>query len=190
MGCILEGRIPPENHRFPTFSIALELIEERNLQTIVETGTSRYGDENCLWDGCSTLIFADCAKHIGGIVYSVDIDGNALEKCRCALDEEREFVSLVKADSVEFLRGFNQPIDFLYLDSYDFEILNPRPSQEHHLKEVMAAEPWLTENAVIMIDDCALPHGGKGKLVIQYLQKQGWKILENNYQVILVRGCN
>jgi hypothetical protein len=78
------------------------------------------------------------------------------------------------------------PIDFLYLDSYDYEWNNPSPSQEHHLREIQAAFPRLHENSVVMIDDCALPQGGKGKLAIEYLKERGWKILLEQYQTILI----
>lgn len=53
-----------------------------------------------------------------------------------------------------------------YLDSFDFDISNPLPSQKHHLKEIEAAYDKLTDNSVVMIDDCDLPGGGKGKGVI------------------------
>lgn len=94
-------------------------------------------------------------------------------------------IHFVCSDSIAFLQNFGKTIDFLYLDSYDFDFNNPLPSQYHHLYEIQAAYPKLSENSIVMIDDCDLPHGGKGKFAIEFLTERGWKILENRYQVIL-----
>lgn len=184
---VLEERIPENNHRYATFFFALLLMKERNVRTIVETGTARGGCRDCIGDGCSTLIFGDWALQNGSRLYSVDIDKKALENAKHALGKAGEFVNFTHHDSVEFLKSFNQSIDFLYLDSYDFDPKNPKPSQEHHLQEIQAAYPWLTKQSIVMIDDCALVHGGKGKLVIEYLLEKGWKIAAEGYQVLLVQ---
>jgi predicted O-methyltransferase YrrM len=165
-----------------------ELLKDRNAQVIVETGTAREGSAWCVGDGCSTLLFAEWVKRHGGIFYSVDIDKKALKKAKRAIGSTPSTVHLIHNDSVEFLANFDRKIDCLYLDSFDFDIDNPQPSQEHHLKEIQAAYPHLTRNSVVMIDDCALPHGGKGLLVIQFLVEKGWKIVANGYQVILISG--
>lgn len=182
----LENRITEENSRHSTFLKAMELMTERGVKTVVETGTSRYGAANCLWDGCSTLIFSDWAKENNAIIYSVDIDQNAILAAEAALEPPTDHVVFVHSDSVEFLRNFNQTIDFLYLDSYDFELDNPGPSQQHHLNEIIAALPFLAEESIILIDDCDLPHGGKGKLAIEYLEAHGWKKIMEGYQVLLI----
>lgn len=114
-------------------------------------------------------------------------DKKAIESAKQDLEDCREFVQFAHDDSIEFLKNFNRPIDFLYLDSFDFDAQNPDPSQQHHFKEIMAAYPSLTKKSVVMIDDCDLPHGGKGKLVIEYLLNKGWKIAASNYQVLLVQ---
>ena len=181
----LDGRIPEVSGRYETFLLALELMQKRKAKVIVETGTARYGSGNFIGDGGSTIIFGDWARKNNAVLYSIDIDEGALYNAYQNLGDSTKAVHLVHSDSVEFLRRFNQTIDFLYLDSYDFDCFNPDPSQEHHLNEIIAAYPYLRENSVVMIDDCDLPHGGKGKLVIDYLLKRGWKILAEQYQVIL-----
>lgn len=156
----------------------------------METGTARYGRSNCAGDGCSTIIFADWVRKHGGEFYSVDIDAGSLKNAEEGLAEMQPFANLIHSDSVDFLKNFNHPIDFLYLDSFDFDLMNAdraRLSQEHHLKEIIAAYPHLSPHCVIMIDDCALPMGGKGKLVIEFLQAMGWKIMIESYQVVLSR---
>lgn len=185
---ILEGKIPDSDKRYPTFCFLFELLKERNAQVIVETGTAREGSAWCEGDGCSTLLFAEWVKRNGGTFYSVDIDKRALRKAKRAIGPTMNAVHLIHNDSVDFLANFNHKIDCLYLDSFDFDCSNPKPSQEHHLKEIQAAYPFLTSKSVVMIDDCALPHGGKGLLVIQFLEDRGWKIIANGYQVILIPG--
>lgn len=96
-------------------------------------------------------------------------------------------VVLVCSDSVRYLKSFGKQIDFLYLDSFDYDFNNPSPSQRHHLREIIAAYPWLTKESIVMIDDCDLAGGGKGVLVISYLINRGWKIAMQGYQVIMVQ---
>lgn len=189
----LKHRIKSTDKRHRTFVQAIQLMNERRAKTIVETGTSRNGACNCAGDGCATIIFSDWAKHNNAEVYSVDIDPQALQNAKNAIPAaNKDCVHFVESDSVAFLQNFGKEIDFLYLDSYDFDFDNPLPSQLHHIKEIQAATPWLTKNSVIMIDDCGyILYGGKGKLVIDYLLSltaQDWKIYSSGYQVILVRN--
>lgn len=187
----LEGRIPTNNRRYTTLVKALDLMKERGVKVIVETGTSRDGLSNFEGDGGSSIIFSQFAKEYGAQFYSVDIDKVALNKASQAVEQVLGKVGenhhFIQSDSIQFLKDFPKKIDFLYLDSYDYDFKNPAPSQAHHLKEIEAAYPHLTPQTIIMIDDCDLPQGGKGLLVIDYLLKRGWKILENKYQVILVQ---
>ena len=178
--------------RIETFQKTLDLMEERGATCLVETGTQRLG-YSCRNDGCSTAIFADWARDHGALFYSVDTNREAIEKVQRLLKSESiknqvsfSHVGLVCSDSVPFLRNFGQQIDMLYLDSFDIDCQNPWPSQRHHLKEIIAALPWITENTVILIDDCGLPHRGKGGMAIEFLEKRGWVIIAEEHQALLV----
>ncbi len=184
----LNKRLSFRDKRASSFLLALELLQKRNAKVLVETGTSRCGKENFKGDGGSTVIFGHFASQMGLHLYSVDIDPGAVAKAQKAIKPYAKNVTVVCSDSIEFLENFDQPIDFLYLDSYDFEPSDPFPSQWHHLNELEAALPMLHKNSIIMIDDCDLPQGGKGKLVISYLLERGWRIAFQGYQVILVRN--
>jgi predicted O-methyltransferase YrrM len=185
---ILEGKIPVNDRRYHTFYRLFQIMQIRKPGVIVETGTARQGTTWCVGDGCSTLLFAQWIHKYGGVFYSVDIDSSALMKAAQAIEVETDAVHFVHSDSVDFLAQFNGTIDCLYLDSYDFEEDNPTPSQKHHLREIQAAYPHLSQNSIVMIDDCDLPHGGKGKLVIEFLEAKGWKVVERGYQVIMMFG--
>lgn len=184
----LSNRISVDDQRYPTFYNALELINSCNAQILVETGTSRDGDKNFKGDGGSTIIFADWAANNNAMLYSVDIDPDAVKNSVEATQIYGNHVQVVCSDSIVFLENFDKPIDFLYLDSFDFDFSNPPTSQEHHLKEIKAAYNKLHEYSIVMIDDCNLPEGGKGKLVIQYLTSKGWQIFQNEYQIIMMRN--
>lgn len=184
----LTDYLPVKDKRFNSFYIVRELIKSRELKTWVETGTARFGDQNCVGDGCSTMIYTDYLRDLPGEIYSVDIDPKAIQQARQALKYSKDKANFHVGDSIAFLRDFDKQIDFLYLDSYDFDLRNPLPSQQHHLYEIMAAYDKLHDRSVIMVDDCELPHGGKGKLVIQYLLDRGWIIVYKGYQVILVKN--
>jgi len=171
--------------RAKTMHTALQLMETRNVKTIVETGTARGGHMAFSGDGGFTIITGYWCSLNGAKLYSVDINPTALKNARTMILDYEEAIDLIEDDSVHFLKNFNKKIDFLYLDSLDFEKDNPEPSQRHHLAEIEAAYDKLKPNSVVMIDDCDLPHGGKGKLVIDYLVKRGWEIVAQSYQVIL-----
>jgi len=184
----LDKRLPDDNMRHHTFKAVLERLERDGARTLVETGTSRYGDGNCAGDGCSTLIFGEWADQNGATLYSVDKDPKALNNAKKALMphvRNKECVQFVESDSIAFLRDFGQPIDFLYLDSRDYGDWDPHPSQRHCLNELIAAYPNFTEKTFVMVDDSCFPRGGKGKLVVKYLKDRGWRVLIHSYQVIL-----
>lgn len=182
----LQNRINSDNMRYFTMALSLELMEQRQAKILVETGTARYGSRYFATDGGSTIIFGEWAKNNNSLLYTVDISPLSIENSQLAVGSNNHVIFNCQ-DSITFLQDFNQPIDFLYLDSYDYEIGNPNPSQEHHLKEIIAAYPKLTSKSIVMIDDCDLPGGGKGGLVISYLLERGWKVLAAGYQVILVQ---
>lgn len=53
----LEGSLPTDDARYITFFNSMKLMKERNLKTIVETGTARDGNTNCRGDGCSLNLY-------------------------------------------------------------------------------------------------------------------------------------
>ncbi len=186
----LHGRLSTLDKRYPTFRRALDLMEERDTRILVETGTSRSGDRNFKNDGGSSVIFSHWAKQRRCHFYSVDKTKKNLNKAKKAITSFLDATTLVHDDSVHFLEQFPEKIDFLYLDSFDFDENNPEPSQNHHLKEIKAAYEKLSSHSIVMIDDCKLPHGGKGKKAIDFLVMKGWKVVEDRYQVILLPSIN
>lgn len=178
--------------RRDTLREVLRLLDERNATTLLETGVARMGLEKSKGDGASTIVFGLWSKQNDAHLYSVDIDPEATKRAGVAVDAMGlgDSVTLVTSDSVAYLENFTDSVDFLYLDSYDYHKTDTAiqtASQNHHLKEIKAIEGCLHDDTVILIDDCDMPNGGKGKLVIERLTAQGWKVHMSEYQVILVR---
>lgn len=191
---VLDRRYLRTFRRRAGFAKALDLIVKRNLKTIVETGTCRSGEAGCKGDGCSTLLFGhlislmnqksdDQAK---SILYTVDINSLNIRRSEAAAAEYKKDIRFIHQNSLEFLENFNSPIDFLYLDSFDFSLGVELESQKHHLKELKLALPNIHENSVIAIDDCELRLGGKCRLVEEYLLNNGWHKCFNEYQHIFI----
>ena len=179
--------------RRDTLREVLRLLDERGATTLLETGVARMGLEKSKGDGASTIVFGLWAKQNDAHLYSVDIDPEATERAGQAVAKMdlSDSVTLVTSDSVAYLDEFTDMVDFLYLDSYDYHKTDTAiqtASQDHHLKEIKAIEGCLHEGTVILIDDCDMPNGGKGKLVIERLTAKGWKVHMSEYQVVLVHG--
>lgn len=171
--------------RRSSFEFILKMMLDRNpaIQCIVETGTYRGGGG----DGNSTLMFAHLARETGATFYSVDITPECIERSKAMLGDLQRHAIHVCRDSIAFLSTFKMGIDLLYLDSFDVDVANTLPAQIHQLAETGAAYGKLNPGAVIMLDDCRLPNGGKGALTSKFLEDRGWKAVVNEYQKIYCR---
>lgn len=106
--------------RAPTFKAALSLLLYRNGRTIIETGCQRGEDD---WGaGCSTKLLCEFVSREGGRLTSIDIDKRNVEFASSNFSSP-PISCIVCSDSVEFLNSHTTPIDLLYLDSYDYPIV-------------------------------------------------------------------
>lgn len=181
--------------RFPTFKIALNLLIQRtsSQRVIFETGTQSMND----WAaGCSTSLFAEFCLYYGGEVHSVDSNKIAIQKAREITKRFEDFITYYEDDSIKAINNFQRKIDLIYLDSFDYpigiknkEIVlvgDPVPSQQHILKEITAALPMLANESIILIDDSNCIGGGKGALAVPFLESQGWIVVYDNQQTVLI----
>lgn len=164
---------------------------------IVETGCAAHGTK-------STLLFDKFVNIFGGNVLSVDLNKHSVDFTN---RETSNKTTVVHSDSLKLLPTITKPIDFLYLDSYDVDFLNPKPSAEHHLKEFNCVRHLLHKDTIILIDDTPispewLDNGtyspiyykfkesfdanmcGKGSLVNLELEKMNAIKLMHQYQVL------
>lgn len=167
---------PLLGERADGFYWAFSRLEElmRPYRLIVETGCmrDRYRPLDFARDGCSTLLFDRCVQHTGGACYSVDSSARAVAYARQFVSRQTQ---VVHDDSLLFLRRLrpHRTIDLLYLDSLDYDKVNPRASEERHLFELTAAMRWLTPGSVIMVDDNYPDGSGKGALIRKFFIHSG-----------------
>jgi len=159
----------------------------------VETGTARGGLRKSKGDGASTVVFGLWARDHDAHLHSVDIDPASVAEARQAIEdlELGDYVTFATSDSVAYLASYSEPVDFLYLDSFDYHKSDTDiqvASQNHHLEEIKTIVDRLHDESIVLIDDCGQPNGGKGKLAIDYLDKAGWRIHMSEYQVLLVKS--
>ncbi len=190
-----------------TMRFALEHIVDEPI--IAETGCVRSAD-NWLGDGMSTVVFAEWARDHGGFLWSVDIDPASVKLASQLTEGMPRWIEC--GDSVAFLRSMHAPIDLLYLDSLDYphgalidlhgaqldtmsedEIVELHsdlilPSQEHCANELRAALPRLHDRSIVLIDDAALPGGGKARLARRILTDEGWRCIMDDYQTVWWRA--
>lgn len=182
-----EKRYSKLNQRFETMKMAFELYLERNGKTIVETGCQREKDD---WGaGMSTTIFGELLKRYNcGKLFSVDITPRHIEICQSLTVHVSEKITYALDDSKNFLAWFEEPIDFLYLDSFDWYPKEPLLSQcqQHMIDEFLAAQNKLHSKTIILLDDADLPGGGKTKKLEEMLPKFNWKCVLKKYQSLWI----
>lgn len=214
-GELISGYIPTNNDRnyfythicYHTMKKSLELLLKNNNNNnkinnniIVETGCSTHQGTK------STTLWDKFVNSYGGNVYSVDLDNRAVTLANSVTSDK---TLVTQSDSVEYLKTFTQPIDLLYLDSYDVDFSDPLPSANHHLNEFNAVKHLLHKGSVILIDDTPvsanwydnaksipanspmrtnfLPEmSGKGSLVNIELEKMNATKILHQYQVLWV----
>jgi hypothetical protein len=180
----LEDFNHPKNIRFKSFEKALTIADQRDLKTIVETGVARgkikfFFIKKFNWkDGMSTLLFSEYAKYKNGHLHACDIEKKNVDNAKYFSKKNKNFCSFYVDDSINFLKKFQNEINFLYLDSLDGQMPG---ANEHQLAEFKAAEKNLSENCLILLDD----KGSKTKLSSNYMQKNGLKIINETDNQLL-----
>jgi predicted O-methyltransferase YrrM len=178
--------------RFDTFSQAIKLAFKRKAKIIVETGTVRIAGN---WgDGLSTVIFGDYCQRVGGRLWTCDISKKNIKISKRVTKGYKEYINYIVSDSVQFLQSFPHQIDFLYLDSLDtrrnLETKSKKrevyKAQQHNLNEFQVIEHRLHKDSIVFIDDF-FPKVGKPLYTVPYMQENGWKLLTEKNQALLVR---
>lgn len=175
--------------RYPTMKIALNLLLQQPKRNIVETGCIRgFGDYG---GGNSTYIFGEFCRVFGGHLTTLDISQRNMDICKMATDDFSRNITYILEDSLTALQKLKDPIDFLYLDSFDApeDESDPLPCQEHNLKEFKLAEPLLHKWSIILIDDNFGPNnGGKSRLTKDYLAMNKYVCIFDFHQTLWVKN--
>lgn len=209
------GRVP--KFRYETMKYCLKKFTEDNLSRIVELGTSRsFVDgrwEGCnssdtsfweplspkKWDwsaGCFTRVVGEFIQDKNATLSTVDLQASHIERSK-HMTQDLKNISYHVSDSKDFLRNFADKIDFLYLDTGD--VTPVEPVARLHLEEaqIVIERDLMSSKGLILIDDVrnvackkqnkGVSDYGKAKYSIPYFCKNGWKIVLDEYQVVLER---
>jgi hypothetical protein len=170
--------------RHNSFDRLFRILRERyHHPLIVESGCIREPED---WRGAgySTYLFGTYVNRAGGELISVDI---CPDHCQFAREATAELsnIHIHCADSIDFLRNFDRPIDVLQLDSLDTEYPD---HAEHAAAELEASLAHLHDNSIVIFDDTvyqARKWSGKGAEAVPLMLERGWEILYSGYQTIL-----
>jgi hypothetical protein len=181
-------------------SSLIELMKQnKKFYVFVETGCAAHGTK-------STLLWDKFVNLFDGKVISVDLNNSSVEYTNSLTSNK---TNVICSDSLLLLPTLKDSIDFLYLDSYDVDFLNPLKSAEHHLKEFNSVKKLLHKGSIVLINDtpCSpkwlddgknnnlyniLKHTfnpnmcGKGSLVNKELKKMGAKKIMHQYQCLWI----
>ncbi len=180
------------NLREYNFKFIEEYIKKNNCLNILETGTIRGHPDTFNYlggDGLSTLIFAHFSKIYNLNFYSIDVSPHSISQSKEILKQFNlhDYVNYINSDSVKFLSEFKEKIDILYLDSYDFTENEEFNSQNHQLKEIIAAHDKLKKHSLVFLDDCDQRDEGKCRLSSDFLINNNYTLLVKNYQRIFIK---
>ena len=172
----------------PYLQLATQLAREFNFKTIVEIGSMRrplnHGldefDPECCNEGHSTLFFAET----GADVFTTDVNPRCADVLVSATRKYRN-LHVYTADGIWFLKKFDRTIDLLYLDAWD--ILPGLNYAEKHLEAYQSALPRLARGCLVLIDDTDISNGGKGRLAIPQMIRDGFELVTWGRQAMLVR---
>lgn len=183
-----EEQVRQRGKPLPYLMVLGRLVSEFGFKTIVEIGSVRQPmrhamnafDPVCCNDGHSTFFLAAT----GAEVFTVDIE----PACAAFLETAKsEYANLhaFTGDGIAFLRDFDGDIDVLFLDAWD--VIAGTDYAEKHLEAYHVALPKLAERCVVQIDDTDILNGGKGRLVIPQMIRDGFDLVTWGRQAILVR---
>lgn len=184
-----KGGISRENtlvDRDVSFDLMLRHLRDLERPRIVETGCIR-AEEDWRGAGFSTYLLGAFVSARKGGLDSVDLDLKNVAFARKWTRIFRETVTVHAQDSLAYLASRTEPVDLLYLDSWDTTLPG---HAEHGLREIQAAGHLLHTDSMVVYDDTSILAGrwrGKGSLGIPWMLSQGWKVIHAGHQTVLIR---
>jgi len=177
-----------DRRTYPLSLLVENLLAKEKNKIVLEIGTG----------SISTPFFYRKCKKYSHKFHTVDIKS----RFKCLNDDTMTSHHIGGSD---FLKNFNNPVYFCYLDNYDwinhwentdpeFKGLSKENSEKIHLEQSILLYPKLEENSYILFDDTgvetekevtpdyinntpSIKFYGKGALAIPYLMEKDMKIL-------------
>lgn len=186
--------------------LILDAIENDKEYNIVELGSSRSyvngdypglcnsndifwkSDKPHMWDwgaGIFTKVFSDNLEGKNYKLYTIDPneDANKIVSTMC---RDNNKVIVKSGYSTDFLRTIDFKIDFLYMDHME----SSEEASLKHLEDckLIVEKDLMSKNAIILIDDVGENmYHTKGKYSIPFLSENNYKIIIQEYQVLMQR---
>lgn len=169
--------------------------EDLSGKLLIEIGTTR---EELPGLG-STEILARLCRQYGMRMITVDMDEENTFRARRQMDGFGEMFTAVCSKGEDFLQGFSETVDFIYLDAFDFEhpnhsdkrkskyekvlgtTINNAACHSMHLDCTVELVRLCSEQTTIVFDDVWKEGDtwkGKGETAIPYLLKNGFRVTE------------
>ena len=212
------GRVP--KLRYDTMRYCWDYFLEKDFKLVVELGTSRSfvdgKQEGCnednikywqpdnpdVWDwsaGCFTRVTAELIQDTDIEFITVDLERRHIARSKI-MTEGFDNIEYFAMSSEDFLESGEGQIDFLYMDTGDMTPIEY--TSQLHLREsqIIVEKDLISPGGLILIDDVrnATPKiisneesdYGKAKYSIPYLQKNGFDIVMDEYQVVMIKNNN
>ena len=200
--------------RYYTFKKAFEYFKLCNGKVIVELGSCnsfvRCGLPGCnlddahywqpnnpeTWDwgaGLFTRMAAECLAPYEPFIHTIDKNPKHIARCKIITQDFKHLISYHVCSSEAFLMSCPpESIDLLYIDTGDINNTTARL----HLEEakIIVERNLMSPNGIILIDDvrnsvpCDGSKLGCGKYAIPFLLRNGYEIMEDEYQVLLKKS--
>ena len=200
-----------KNTFIKSYELMCNFINKNKIYNIVELGSSRsYVNNNykgCMssniqywkpndphiWDwgaGIFTKVFSDNLLDKNYMLYTIDpdINANIITKNMCKNNNK---VLVIQNTSTDFLKNFDKKIDFLYMDHLESDPNNVENTALTHLHDIkiILDRNLKSDNGIILIDDVGEHYfNGKGKYSIPFLLQNGYQILIQEYQALLIKN--
>lgn len=212
------GRVP--KFRYHTLKYCFDYFFENDFKTIVELGTSRsfvdgkfpgcndddvkyWEPENPeKWDwsaGCFTRLIGEIIQDTDIDFITVDLDPRHIRRSKI-MTEGLSNIEYYVMSSEEFLDNGDGQIDFLYMDTGDMTPIEN--TAQLHLREskLIVEKNLISDGGILLIDDVRSPvpkiisneesNYGKAKYSIPYLQENGFGLVVDEYQVVMIKNNN
>lgn len=209
------GRVP--KFRYDTFKYCWDAVKKNKFKTIVELGTTRsFVDgkyEGCnsddvkywepenpdKWDwsaGCFTRVFGELIQGTDIELITVDMSSSHIQRSK-TITSDMDNIEYFVMSSEEFLSSGEGQIDFLYMDTGDMTPIES--TAQLHLREakIIVEKNIISDGGILLIDDVRSPlpkmtsnetsDYGKAKYSIPYLQENGFELVMDEYQVVMIK---
>jgi|GEM_PF-156823 len=156
----------------------------------------------------STLKLAKFCNKYGIHFITVDMDPYNTDNAQKQLEKINKKYEAINAKGENFLKNYQNNIDFLFLDGYDFDHgkhslyrqsrykknlgkkINNHECHKMHLECAKNIIDKITNNGIISLDDTWIENGiwkGKGATAVPYLLENGFSILTIGYNSVLLQ---